>query len=122
MFWRNVNKINFFSNSPTAPELIKGENGKTVILKPTNNYFATFASIPSLDGYTVKACGIIYNGKTFTAKVDLTTETQYGIIFQGAPVKDGLKVTAYPYVTYEKAGAEDITFYGSTIVNTLKFE
>ncbi len=115
------NKIKFFSNAPDAPELIKGENGKTVILKPTNNYFATFASIPSLEGYTVKSCGIIYNGKTFTAKIDLQKETQYGIIFQGAPVADGLKVTAYPYVTYGKEGEADITYYGSTIVNTLKF-
>ncbi len=115
------NKISFFANAPTAPELINGPDGKKVILKPVN-YFATFASIPSMDGYTVKACGIIYNGDSFSATVDLQTQEQFGIIFQGAKVTTELKVTAYPYVTYEKQGAEEITYYGSTIVNTLSFE
>ena len=116
------NKIDFFSATPTGFEIINPNTDKAYILKPTSNYFATFASVPSLEGYTVKSCGIIYNGDSYSAKIDLQNDSKFGILFKGAPVIDGLKVTAYPYVTYEKAGSPDITYYGSTTINTLSFE
>lgn len=114
------NNFNLFSKKISKPESIIDYTGKTVILKPENNYIAAYADIPSLDGYVIDSYGIILNGTEYTANITTTNVNNYGVLFRGAGITDEYSVVAYPYIVY-KNGDDTITYFGTTIVDSLNF-
>ncbi len=114
------NSFNLFSKKIETPESVVDFAGKTVILRPENNYVAAYSDLPSLKGYEIDSYGIILNGKEYTANITTTNLNNFGVLFHGSGIKDEFSVVAYPYITYKKDG-NTITYYGTTIVDTLSF-
>ena len=114
------NSFKMFSKKFKSPDSIIDQNGKLVILKPENNYIAAFSDVPNLDGYEIDSYGIILNGNEYTANITTTNTNNFGVLFHGNGIKDEFSVVAYPYITYKKDG-NTVTFYGTTIVDTLVF-
>jgi len=112
------NEASVFAQVLAKPQVITNDKGSFYVVKPENNYIAASASVPELEGYTIKGYGIRLNAENYAANVDLTTDKKYGILFTGA--EDGKVVSVTPYVTYEKDG-ETITYYGTTKSQTVTF-
>ncbi len=114
------NKLSVFSKPLGSFDILKEENDKIYILKPTVNYIAAYSTVPSLDGYTIKERGIRMNGIDYTAKVAFNeTDTRYGVLFTN--VSDEISITAYPYIVYENAEGETITYYGAAYVDKVSY-
>lgn len=113
------NEATIFSNPVNAPYVVKDQFSSFYVVKPEINYIAAAASVPALDGYTVKEYGIRLNSNNYAASVALTTESKFGILFTDAD--DEIDVTYTPYVIYEKAGETPVTFYGTTKTQKITF-
>jgi len=113
------NALNLFAQKLTAPDSKIDENGDLFILKPNQNYIAAYATAPAKDGWTVKDYGVRLGGTNYQAKVSLSGAASYGVLFHGASIANNAKVLIFPYVTYEKSGESDITYYGTTTIGTV---
>ena len=63
---------------------------------------------------------IAYSLIMFDENITTTNHNNFGVLFHGSGINDEFSVVAYPYITYIKDG-NTITYYGTTIVNTLSF-
>lgn len=113
------NPLSLFTGPVTGGEFFMSHENKPVILKPEEKVIAAFSTVPTLYGYTVKEYGIRINTENYSAKVNLTSDSKYAMLFKGAGITADMNITAMPYVVYEKDGAEDITYYGSTTISGL---
>lgn len=112
------NTVKIFPGTAEENQYIRNEKGSFTVIEKNTNYIAAYASAPALSGYTVKEYGIRLNGKDYSAKVELNSDG-YGMIFKGNGIGVNKDVVAFPYVIYEKDGAEDITYFGNTFADTL---
>jgi len=110
--------LTVFAETASANQYVKNQSGSFSVIEKGVNYLAAYASVPSLEGYTVKEYGIRLNGSEYQAKIELT-DSKYAMIFKGAGFTANKDVVAFPYVTYAKEGAEDITCFGNTFADTL---
>jgi hypothetical protein len=116
------NTLNLFAQKLTAADSKTDENGDLFILNANENYIAAYATAPARDGWTVKDYGVRLNGTDYEAKVSLTGTAAYGVLFHGSSITNNANVLIFPYVTYEKAGESDITYYGTTTIGTVTVE
>lgn len=120
--------INFMPNDVSVysavvtPDKVTDEKGNIFILKPSGNHILTAATAPAKDGYTVKAYGVRLNGKDYQANVDLTGNSNYGVLFHGAGVKAEMGITAVPYVVYADAAGAEITYFGNSNISVMAAE
>lgn len=99
--------------------LLRDENQRFFNFEPNKKYLAASASVPEYAGYTIKEYGIRINGTDYSAKVELTETAKYGMLFHGSGISDGKKITAFPYMVYEKENEEDVTVFGNSVVRII---
>ena len=112
--------INLFKDALTVPDKVTDETGKLLVLKNDKRYVAAYATAPEKEGYTVTEYGVRINGANKSAKVNLTNQKAFGMLFYGTAIVNGAAVTVLPYVIYKNDTTnETITYYGDTAKATL---
>ena len=112
--------ISLFKDALTVPDKVTDETGKLMVLKNDKRYVAAYAIAPEKEGYTVTEYGVRINGANKSAKVELTNQKAFGMLFYGTAIVNGAAVTVLPYVTYKNNTTnETITYFGDAAKATL---
>ena len=103
----------FFDLCPAKIFAVTGSDGKTTTT-------TLIAKMLEKEGYTVTEYGVRINGANKSAKVELTNQKAFGMLFYGTAIVNGAAVTVLPYVTYKNNTTnETVTYFGDTAKATI---